>query len=421
MKKENLVTKLAMAAVTLGVIAYFSVGIFNYFEDPLSTTLAYTYQVSRGVDVTGFMVREESVLPDEDAGVLRLSRSEGEKVSRGGTVATVYADAGALSRQREVDELSTRIEQLQYAQEAALADEVSLKLDSQIQRAVLDYRRDITAARLRDAEDDGAKLRSLILKRDYTHTDAENLEAEIEALQAQRKEKKAQASASVRRVATSVSGLWSATVDGYETRLTPQSILSMTPSQLTAVQPDEAVQSNTGKMVLGDKWYFAAVVSQSEAAGLQKEEERGVGLALRFAKENRQDLAVRITSVSAAENGKCVVILEGETHLQELTMLRKVRAQIVTGTVEGIRVPKEALRAEKTTLSEGELMKTDAIGVYCIVGMEARFKPVEVVYSGESFVIVKSAAPADQERIRLRHGDEVIVSARGLYDGKVVG
>ena len=421
MKKENLATKLLMAAVTLGVIAYFGVGIFNYFEDPLSTTLAYTYEVSQGVDVTGFLVREESVLPDEDAGVLRLSRTEGEKVSKGGTVATIYADADALSRQREVDELSTRIEQLQYAQEAALADEVSLKLDSQIQTAVLDYRKDITAARLRDAEDDGAKLRALILKRDYTHTDAENLEAEIESLQAQLKEKKALSSASIRRITTSVSGLWSATVDGYETLLTPKSVLSMTPTELSNLQPDETVHSNTGKMVLGDKWYFAAVVSESEASQLQKEQTRGVSLALRFTKEGQRDLAVSITSVSAAENGKCVVVLEGETYLQELTMLRKVRAQIVTGTVEGIRVPKEALRAEKTTLSDGELVKTDAIGVYCIVGMEARFKPVEVIYSGESFVIVKSTAAADQERIRLRHGDEVIVSARGLYDGKVVG
>ena len=125
MKRENLGTKLLMAAVTLGVIAYFGVGIFNYFEDPLSTTLAYTYEVSQGVDVTGFLVREESVLPDEDTGVLRLSRTEGEKVSKGGTVATIYADADALSRQREVDELSTLIEQLQYAHVASFADNVS--------------------------------------------------------------------------------------------------------------------------------------------------------------------------------------------------------------------------------------------------------------------------------------------------------
>ena len=129
-----------------------------------------------------------------------------------------------------------------------------------------------------------------------------------------------------------------------------------------------------------------------------------------------------IASVSAAENGRCVMVLEGKTFLQELTMLRRQRAQIVTGTVEGLRIPKEALRAEKTTRNEdGTLEKTDDIGVYCVVGMEARFKPVEVIYSGENFVIVRSDAPADKENLRIRAGDVVVVAARGLYDGKVVG
>ena len=422
MKRENLGMKVFMAAVTLGVIVYFGVGIFSYFEDPLSTTLTYNYMVSEGVDVTGYVVREEAVLADEDAGVLRLGRAEGERISKGGTVATVYADHDALTRQTEVDELTTRIEQLQYARDAALAEEVSIKLDSQILQSILSYRQDLAAARLRDAESDGAALRTLILKRDYTNSDAENLDARITDLQAELKEKKSQAAASVRNVTAPTSGLWSAVVDGYETVLTPASVASMTPSQLSSIQPDETVSSNTGKLVLGDTWYYAAVLSEADAARLQKEESRGVSLSLRFTKEAERDLKVSISSVSEAENGRCVMVLEGETFLQELTMLRQQRAQIITNTVEGLRVPKEALRAEKTTQSEdGTLAKTDGIGVYCVVGMEARFKPVEVTYTGESFVIVQANAPADQERIRLRPAHEVIVQARGLYDGKVVG
>ena len=66
-------------------------------------------------------------------------------------------------------------------------------------------------------------------------------------------------------------------------------------------------------------------------------------------------------------------------------------------------------------------LDSDALGVYCVVGMEARFKPVEVVYRGESFVLVRSTAESNQETLRLRPGDEVIISANDLYDGKVVG
>ena len=421
MKKKRLLGKVLMTAAVLGVTAYFGVHIASYLEDPLTTTLAYNYQVSQGVEVSGFVVRDEALLPDEDAGVLHLTRGEGERVSRGGTVATVYADSDALQRQTEVDTLEERIEQLRYARDAAVADEVALKLDSQIKTALLDYQEEVSAGQLRDAESAGDKLRSLILKRDYTHTDAENLESQIAALQEELLTKKTQVSASVRQVSAPVSGLWSAAVDGYETVLTPETILNMTPGELLAAAPEEGVSSNTGKLILGDKWYFAAVLAESEAKTLKKQEAAGVDLALRFTKEAERDRPVTIAHISGAENGRCVVVLEAEDYLQEVTMLRNQRVQIVTDIVEGLRIPKEALHAEKTSSTAEGPSKTERVGVYCVVGMEARFKPVKVEYSGENFVIVTSTAGEDQENIRLRPGDEVIVSARGLYDGKVVG
>lgn len=52
------------------------------------------------------------------------------------------------------------------------------------------------------------------------------------------------------------------------------------------------------------------------------------------------------------------------------------------------------------------------------MGRESRFKPVEVIYSSESFVLVRSTS--GDESLRLRPGEQIIVSARGLYDGKVL-
>jgi hypothetical protein len=36
----------------------------------------------------------------------------------------------------------------------------------------------------------------------------------------------------------------------------------MTPTQLSSAAADSAATSNTGKMILGDTWYFAAVLSE---------------------------------------------------------------------------------------------------------------------------------------------------------------
>ena len=72
------------------------------------------------------------VLPDDTSGLLQLQRAEGERISDGGVVALVYADQASLDRQKEIRSLQTQIEQLQYAEEAALGAEVSLRLDAQI-------------------------------------------------------------------------------------------------------------------------------------------------------------------------------------------------------------------------------------------------------------------------------------------------
>lgn len=419
MKNSSFGTKCLLLAVTLGVLAYFGIQGLQYLGDPLTTTLAYNYQVEEGMDLSGYVVRREQVLADEASGLLRLQRSEGEKVSAGGTVALVYADQTSLDRQREIDELSGRIEQLQFAQEASLGSEVSLKLDAQIMRSLLDYRAELAAGRLDNAEEHETELKSLVLKRDYTYSDTEDLSGQIAELQSQLKELKAQAASSVRAVKAPVSGVYSAVVDGYETVLTPGLLADMTPSQLNAVQADETLTSQTGKLILGDSWYYAVTMSADQAKALR---DSGGTMTLRFAKGVEQDQTVTLYAVGPEEQGRVVVTFRGEYNMAQVTLLRRQSAQLIWRTVAGIRVPNEALRAANTKVDqEGNRTTVESLGVYCVVGMEARFKPVEVLYSGDGFVLVRSTAASDQESLRLRPGDEIIISAKDLYDGKVVG
>ncbi|SFP48329.1 hypothetical protein SAMN05216343_10835 [Oscillibacter sp. PC13] len=425
MKNSSIGTKLLLAAVTLAILAYFGMQGLRYFGDPLTTTLAYSYQVEESVDLSGYVVRDEQVLPDDStSGLLRLQRTEGERISAGGVVATVYADQASLDRQNEMDALQTRIEQLQYAEEAALGSEVSLKLDNQIMQSILDFRSDLTADRLDRAEAHGSTLRSLVLKRDYTYTDTADLTGQITELQTQLKTLQSQAAASTRRITAPKSGLYSAVVDGYETVLTPATLETLTPSQLDALTPDEAVRSEAGKLILGDAWYYAVAMDAEEAALLQEQGQ----LTLRFSKSVERDLSVAVSAVGPEENGQVVTVFRGKTYLPQLTLLRQQSAEIILREIEGIRVPKEALRAEKVSINEdGSRTVTEQTGIYCVVGAEARFKPVKVLYNGDGFVLVRSTLEdladitAVQEKTRLRPGDEVIITANDLYDGKVVG
>lgn len=403
MKNSSLGTKILMTVICLAVLAYFGIQGYRYYNDPLTTTLAYDYQVEKSTAVSGWIIRDEQILDGQSGGLLRLTRSEGEKVAKGGTVAKVYADQASLKRQDEIDSLETKITQLQYAEEAVLSDEVSLKLDSQITERMIDLRKDLAADRLDAADSHIAQLRALILKRDYTYSDNGDVASQIQKLQSQLKGLKAAASSSVKTVMAPKAGIYSAVVDGYETVLTPSVLKTLTPSTLAKISKDD-VSSNLGKLILGDTWYYAVSMNASDAAALTV----GKTVTLRFAKGTDQDLKVQLESVSAKEDGRVVAVFSSDWYLNELTLLRRQSADIITGTVEGLRVPRAAIRVNQ----DGET------GLYCVVGMVARFKPVTVVYTGEEFTLVRSVSKTDN-RV-LRAGDEVIITASHLYDGKVV-
>jgi len=422
-KQRSLGGTLLMTALFLGVGAYFVIQAFHYLDDPLTVTLAYSYEVENTVDLTGFVVREEQVLSDDGSGLLRIQRFEGERVAAGGTVASVYADQASLDRQAEIDSLESRIEQLQYAQDLALAADTTRKLDAQIEQDLLEYRRFLTADRLYDAESAALELRALVLKRDYSKDGEGDVAAQLQELGAQLTNLRSQAEGSVRRITAPEAGLYSGEVDGFEAVLTPAMLGSLTPSSFSALTADAAVTSRVGKLVRGDEWYYAAILPAEDAAALQERQtelrREGDTLLLRFSKGVDRDLPVTLEPVGAQENGRVVAVFRGTAYLQELTLLRQQRAQIITGGISGIRVPRECLRAERAYLDEeGKLMTAEATGIYCMVGREARFKPVEVAYSTDSFVLVRPAAENDAQRIR--SGEKVVISARGLYDGKVL-
>lgn len=65
-----------------------------------------------------------------------------------------------------------------------------------------------------------------------------------------------------------------------------------------------------------------------------------------------------------------------------------------------------------------EEIQKQVLVVYAVVGHQAEKKPVEIVREGSDYYLV---TPTDNTtKKRLRAGDEIIVTATDLYDGKVV-
>jgi hypothetical protein len=172
-----------------------------------------------------------------------------------------------------------------------------------------------------------------------------------------------------------------------------------------------------GKVITDSRWSFAANLPASVAGQLRV----GGSALLRFTGEFEQDVEMRLDSLSAPQGEMVCAVFSTDRYLGQTTLLRFQSAELVFNTYSGLRVPKQALRMEKYTTTDeqtGEVTEHQMLGVYILIAGRAEFKQVSVITESQDFYVVKSVNESAADA--LRSGDEVIVRAVGLYDGKLM-
>lgn len=420
MKQSTLTTKLMMSILVVGVLAYLTVYFIQGWDEETVTTPAYSASVNVGNEATGMVVREETVIPGSGSFV-DLVPGEGERVAAGQTVAMIYSDSSGLDTRQTIKTLAAEIEQLAYALSSGTDATDTAKLDLSVLQSITNLRALSASDDLSTLEDSALNLRTMVFKRDYTYGDS-GAASGISALIQEKQAQLASLQASLSRVATTisapVSGVFSGVADGYETLVTPTSIRSMTPSGLTELMRQSVAPpaGAVGKLITSSTWYFAAVLDEEDAKGLLLDQ----SYIITFSHDWFGDVEMNLDWLSDKENGKVIALFSSRTQLAATTLLREQTVDIVTKQLEGIRVPRRALRViteEVTDKETGEVTEVQYTGVYTVVGTQAELQKVNVLYTDDNFYLVEPVDP-DAAR-RLRAGDEVILNSN-VYDGKVV-
>ena len=113
-----------------------------------------------------------------------------------------------------------------------------------------------------------------------------------------------------------------------------------------------------------------------------------------------------LESASSSEQDGYVLTFRSSRTSSTCLLQRQQTAGIILTTYEGLCVNNEARRV------------VDGVtGVYVLSGMEMTFKPIEALYTTDAYTIVKweSNKPG-----ALKLYDEIILSGKEIYDGKIV-
>ena len=393
--------KILSLAVLVAVVTLLGIEGYRYFHRSVSVSVAYTGQVTDSLSVTGWVVRQETPLPDTSGTLLRQGQ-EGEKVHAGQTVAMAYASKSALEVVSRLEDTELKLQQLQFARSSFLDSDAALKVDSDISDSILRLHIATADGDYATATQEMSAMKTAVLKRSYSYESLEQIDQAIAQTRSDISSLQNQLSGAT-SVKTAVAGIYSGSTDGSEEALTPDFLTDVTPARLDALSTGSAVKS-AGKIITDNTWYFAANIPAQQARELQVGQE----VTLRLSKGLQQDTPAYVQSISAEEDGQVAVVLSCTRYISQVTLLRHQQGEILLREYKGLRVPSAALRMDE----EGSLQ------LFCRLGAYVCSKPVDLVYRGDGFCLVRSAQGAADARI-LRQGDLVISTARALTDGMI--
>lgn len=393
--------KILSLAVLVAVVTLLGIEGYRYFHRSVSVSVAYTGQVTDSLSVTGWVVRQETPLPDTSGTLLRQVQ-EGEKVHVGQTVAMAYASKSALEVVSQLEDTELKLQQLQFARSSFLDSDAALKVDSDISDSILRLHIATADGDYATATQEMSAMKTAVLKRSYSYESLEQIDQAIAQTRSDISTLQNQLSGAT-SVKTAVAGVYSGSTDGSEEALTPDFLTDVTPARLDALSTGSAVKS-AGKIITDNTWYFAANIPAQQARELQVGQE----VTLRLSKGLQQDTPAYVQSISAEEDGQVAVVLSCTRYISQVTLLRHQQGEILLREYKGLRVPSAALRMDE----DGSLQ------LFCRLGAYVYSKPVDLVYRGDGFCLVRSAQGAADERI-LRQGDLVISTAQALTDGMI--
>lgn len=400
------------------IFVVFMVAIFAYFflsflsgvnsTDFTTETVIYS-SYSDYINISGMALRNEEIITADTDSVsdknIIYRMENGDRVPVGSIVATYNTNPVGTDGFADILYLNTKISQLTSSIETAIMYDVDT-LDSQIKNSINSILNTQKKHSLSENSDNISDLQILFNKKDI----AVNGDGYyISALDSYTKQKDALLSSSntdEKAVTAKTSGYFCVSCDGYE-NISPDAYFDITVDSydsLMNTDPSVIPESAVGKVQKTASWYFLSLLDTADASNFTVG--GSVKMEIDFPSSGKKMISFYVQDISNSVNDKSAVVFRCDTATGDTVQLRKTDAKLMKKSYTGFKISSDSLR-----IVDGQY------GVYVLSAQRVIFKPIEILYSSDSFLIVKAAQNTTKP---LTSKDEVIVGGKDLYNGKIV-
>lgn len=390
------------AVILISVFAIHQIASSVY--KPIKTEPASFSTVADGLDVTGLVIRNETLVRYSSGGVMHFITGDGSRAPKDGVIANIYDSESASITLSRIDSVNKKIadleEMLSYNDlEAADLDVINNKVKQSLNKLVVSG----AYGNFEKISDCTENLLSSLNRRQAALGETADFSQQLSALKTELSGLSSSLPAPKDTIKAEISGYFVSKADGYENILKCDSLDSITPEYLKGIKPEEVGSDVVGKLVSDYEWYIAAAVPINDSLNYKEGDE----LTIYTSVKSFPKLPVTVKKINiSSDSSSAVVLFSCNDMNSELASVRSAPMTIVKKEYSGLKIPKSALRVVDSKR-----------GVYVLTGMQVKFVEVNIIYSADNYMLCEKQTD-DEKSLRLY--DDVIVKGRNLYDGKIV-
>ncbi|MBO5715161.1 MAG: hypothetical protein J6S23_02055 [Clostridia bacterium] len=408
----------ALTLVILLLIIYTGYHVFFGLAESVKTTPAGLASQSNSVILEGVIFREEELVSTKNQGDIRPYFSNGERVSIDSAVAAVYTKSGNAEANEKIAELEEKLEIMKRSNVKGLVSIVDIeRVNSEIEKLYTSLMLSLSQGDNLKAQNIQKELLICLNQLKIYEGEVDNYNEEIKAIEAELDELYNSFEGEKEYIWADNGGYVYYNCDGYEQTLTLDALESLTVNGLSDIlkQVKDKPVSDTNyrcKFVYSNVWQMATLCDNSTVALLEVGKEYSVTI---FDIKERH-ITVTLEKIGESNGEKTLLVFSCSTMPEGFDYTRYQSFKLDISTIEGYRVPLEALQRVVDD-ETGE----EKIGVYILNASVVQFRRVEIIAEGNGYYIVaKLDKSKENYHEYLDLNDLIILDTDGMYDGKTL-
>ncbi|HHV28662.1 HlyD family efflux transporter periplasmic adaptor subunit [Acetivibrio mesophilus] len=408
--------KLGGLLIVLFLLLYVPSFIFWVYGKNINTDIIRMGELEDYVTTDAYIVRDETVINSPSDGISVRNIEEGDKNGVGDTIATVLNQSSEklLENLKALDLRIIEAKREKTKNDNFFSEDIK-KLDEEIQKKlvlVIDHSNNNSISAVKQIKD---QIDELIKKKATISGDLSYTDANIKALENEKKILQDSINANKRNIVSNSSGIISYMIDGYEGVLNSEKISEITPQILDMIKAvendrkmdDLSTQYNKPfvKVIGGIDYYIVFSMEREGAEGFKVDDYLNVRI-------NDIDRVVdgTVAYKSNEIDGKYVIAVRTDKALSDTASLRVINVELIKSHYEGLIVPVKSLVNIDMNTMQAEIALVKA--------RRAKFVPVKIIGRNNDFAVIDNIENYKDGGVSLY--SSYIINPKNIEEGQII-